>query len=190
MLRLIGINFFVCASPAYSSVLAPAAFTTRDFRHALGQFATGVTIVTTADAQGRPVGLTVSSFNSVSLEPPLVLWSMGHRSASLPVFQQAGHYAIHVLAGDQQALAQRFATRGIDKFADVKWQPSEQGVPLIEGAAAVFECSNRSQYDEGDHVIFVGEVQRCLHLQGALPLIYHGGHMHAQHGVPAAPYLD
>ena len=171
-------------------MLAPAAFSTRDFRHALGQFATGVTIVTTADAQGRPVGLTVSSFNSVSLEPPLVLWSMGHRAASLPVFQQGGHYAIHVLAAGQQELAQRFAMRGVDKFAGVAWQPNAQGVPVIEGAAAVFECSNRSRYDEGDHAIFVGQVARCQHLQGALPLLYHGGHMYAKHGVPAAPYTD
>lgn len=171
-------------------MLAPAAFTTRDFRHALGQFATGVTIVTTADALGRPIGLTVSSFNSVSLEPPLVLWSLAHRAASLPVFQQCGHYAIHVLAAGQQELAQRFATRGVDKFAGVTWEANEQGVPLIEGAAAVFECSNRSRYDEGDHTIFVGLVQRCQHLQGVQPLIYHGGHMYAKHGLPPAPYTD
>lgn len=171
-------------------MLAPAAFTSRDFRHALGQFATGVTIVTTADAQGRPVGLTVSSFNSVSLDPPLVLWSLGHRAASLPVFQQCTHYAIHVLAAEQQALAQRFATRGADKFAELAWLPNAQGVPLIEGVAAVFECSNRSRYDEGDHALFVGLVQHCQHRQGAVPLLYHGGHMHTQHGVPAAPYAD
>ena len=171
-------------------MLAPAAFTSRDFRHALGQFATGVTIITTADAQGRPVGLTVSSFNSVSLEPPLVLWSLGHRAASLPVFQQCAHYAIHVLSSEQQALAQRFATRGIDKFADLAWTANAEGVPLIEGAAAVFECSNRNRYDEGDHAIFIGQVQRCQHLHAAVPLLYHGGHMYAQHGVPPAPYAD
>lgn len=171
-------------------MLASAAFTSRDFRHALGQFATGVTIVTTADAQGRPVGLTVSSFNSVSLEPPLVLWSLGHKAASLPVFQQCAHYAIHVLSAEQQALAQRFATRGIDKFADLDWQPSAQGIPLIAGAAAIFECAQRSRYDEGDHSIFVGQVTHCQHQQGALPLLYHGGHMYAKHGVPPAPYID
>lgn len=171
-------------------MLASAAFTSRDFRHALGQFATGVTIITTADAQGHPVGLTVSSFNSVSLEPPLVLWSMGHRAGSLPLFQQCAHYAIHVLSSEQQALAQLFATRGVDRFADLAWQPSAHGVPLIAGAAAVFECSNRSRYDEGDHTIFVGQVEQCHHLQGALPLLYHGGRMYAQHSVPATPYLD
>jgi flavin reductase (DIM6/NTAB) family NADH-FMN oxidoreductase RutF len=171
-------------------LLASAAFTSRDFRHALGQFATGVTIVTTADAQGHPVGLTISSFNSVSLEPPLVLWSLGHRAASLPIFQQCTHYAIHVLAAEQQVLAQRFATRGVDKFAGLDWQPNAQGVPLITGAAAVFECTHRNRHDEGDHTIFVGQVQHCQHLQGARPLLYHGGHMYAQHGVPAAPYTD
>jgi flavin reductase (DIM6/NTAB) family NADH-FMN oxidoreductase RutF len=171
-------------------LLAAIDFSTRDFRHALGQFATGVTIVTTADAQGHPVGLTVSSFNSVSLDPPLVLWSMAHRAGSLPIFQQCQHYAIHVLSAEQQVLAQRFATRGIDKFAGVDWQPNAHGVPVIVGAAAVFECDNRSRYDEGDHVIFVGQVARCSHAQGALPLLYHGGHMYAKHGVPAAPYAD
>lgn len=171
-------------------MLASAAFTSRDFRHALGQFATGVTIVTTADAQGRPVGLTVSSFNSVSLDPPLVLWSMAHKAGSLPVFQHCAHYAIHVLSAGQQALAQRFATRGVDKFAALDWQPNAHGVPLIAGAAAVFECAQRSRYDEGDHTIFVGLVQQCQHQQGALPLLYHGGHMYAHHGLPAAPYTD
>lgn len=168
----------------------PAAFSTRDFRHALGQFATGVTIVTTADAHGRPVGLTVSSFNSVSLEPALVLWSMGHSGASVPAFRQCQHYAIHVLAADQQELAQRFASRCDDRFAGLAWQPNAHGVPVIEGAVAVFECANRSRYDEGDHTIFVGKVEQCQHQLGGSPLLYHGGRMYAQHGLPLPPYTD
>ena len=177
-------NFLPC------TLLPTAAFTTRDFRHALGQFATGVTIVTTMDSQGQPVGMTVSSFNSVSLDPPLVLWSLAHNAASLPVIQNCSHYAIHVLGAEQQALAQRFATRGIDRFAEVAWQPGEHGLPLLDGAAAIFICSNRSQYAEGDHTIFVGEVAQCQHGLNVVPLLYHGGRMYAQHGVPAAPYVE
>ena len=162
-------------------MLAPAAFTTRDFRHALGQFATGVTIVTTADALGRPIGLTVSSFNSVSLEPPLVLWSLGHKTSSLPAFSRATHYAINVLTVEQRALAEQFATRGIDRFAGVAYRLGLSGVPVLDGAAAVFECFNRSQYVEGDHTIFVGQVERCSHQEGASPLLYHGGVFYTEH---------
>lgn len=144
-------------------------------------FATGVTIVTASAAEGMPVGMTVSSFNSVSLTPPLVLWSMAHQTSSMPVFGQCTHYAIHVLTVEQRLLAERFATRGVDRWADLDWQRSARGVPLITGAAAVFECRNRSQYVEGDHTIFVGEVERCSHLKGAAPLLYHGGMFYSEH---------
>lgn len=166
-----------------------AAFSSREFRHALGQFATGVTIVTTTDAHGHPVGLTVSSFNSVSLEPALVLWSMAHSAGSLPAFTQCAHYAIHVLAADQQALAQRFASRVPDRFAEVAWHANAQGVPILDGAVAVFECDNRSRYAEGDHTIFVGQVQQVRHQPATAPLLYHGGRMHAHHTLPLPPDL-
>ncbi|WP_370807243.1 flavin reductase family protein [Simplicispira lacusdiani] len=156
-------------------------FSTRDFRTALGMFATGVTVVTARGAEGRLVGLTANSFNSVSMDPPLVLWSLALASASLPVFAAGGHYAINVLAADQMALAERFAARGVDRWAGVEHRPGISGAPLLAGAAATFECINRSRYEEGDHVIFVGEVERCQHRAGASPLLYHGGRFYTEH---------
>jgi len=143
----------------------------------MGKFATGVTVVTTVDAQGLPVGMTVSSFNSVSLHPALVLWSLGCSTGSFPAFAQASHYAIHVLASHHKDLALQFAQRGVDRFAGVAWQPNAQGVPLLDDALATFECRARSQYPEGDHLIMVGEVLACRHADNANPLLYHSGQM-------------
>ena len=154
--------------------LAPS-FSTPDFRAALGMFATGVTIVTARGADGAPVGLTANSFNSVSLTPPLVLWSLARSAGSMPAFEQGSHYAINILAADQHALALRFASKSIDRFAELGFREGAGGAPVLEGAAAVFECFNRSRYEEGDHVIFVGEVERCSWRDGAQPLIFHGG---------------
>lgn len=167
-------------STAHPTPADPAAFTRQDFRAALGLFATGVTIVTTRAADGSPVGLTANSFNSVSLAPPLVLWSLGSRASTMAAFTAASHYAIHVLGAEQRELAERFATSGIDRFADLDWREGQGGVPLLDGAAAVFQCHNRSRYEEGDHVIFVGEVERCHHRSGASPLIYHGGRFYTE----------
>ncbi|MEJ6001460.1 flavin reductase family protein [Paucibacter sp. AS307] len=150
------------------------------FRSALGMFATGVTIVTARAPDGALVGLTANSFNSVSLAPPLVLWSLARRAGSMPVFSRGSHYAINILAADQKALAQRFATRDIDRFAGVAWREGAGGAPVLEGCAAVFECANRSQYEEGDHVIFVGEVERCSFSEQAQPLIFHGGRYYTE----------
>jgi len=144
-------------------------------RAALGRFATGVTIVTTRSSTGQPLGLTVNSFNSVSLQPPLVLWSLGLRSGALPVFMQAQHYAIHVLSAQQRDLALRFAAQGVE-FAE-----GLGGVPLLPGVVASFECRSRSRYEEGDHVIFVGEVERCQHRLEVRPLLYHGGRFYTEH---------
>lgn len=144
-------------------------------------FATGVTIVTARTATGELVGLTANSFNSVSLQPPLVLWSLARAAASMAVFADGSHYAINVLAADQKALAERFATKGIDRFAGVAHHSGVSNAPLLDGAAATFECFNRSRYDEGDHVIFVGEVERCTHRPGASPLLYHGGRFYTEH---------
>jgi flavin reductase (DIM6/NTAB) family NADH-FMN oxidoreductase RutF len=154
--------------------LAPS-FSTQAFRSALGTFATGVTIVTARDANGLSVGLTANSFNSVSLSPPLVLWSLSRSAGSMPAFARGSHYAINILAADQRGLAERFASKTVDRFAGVAFREGAAGAPLLEGACAVFECFNRSQYEEGDHIIFVGEVERCEKREGALPLIFHGG---------------
>lgn len=160
---------------------ASPTFTSSEFRTALGMFATGVTIVTARTADGEWVGLTANSFNSVSLDPPLVLWSLSRAAASMPAFQAGSHYAINVLGADQQALALRFASKGVDRFADVEFEEGAGGAPILAGAAATFECFNRSRYEEGDHVIFVGEVERCTHREGASPLLYHGGKFYTEH---------
>jgi flavin reductase (DIM6/NTAB) family NADH-FMN oxidoreductase RutF len=154
--------------------VAPS-FTTTDFRSALGMFATGVTIVTSRDVDGTPVGLTANSFNSVSLEPPLVLWSLARSAGSMPAFERGSHYAINILAADQHALAERFASKSADRFGDMTFREGAGGAPILDGSAAVFECFNRSRYEEGDHVIFVGEVERCEWRAGSQPLIFHGG---------------
>ena len=146
----------------------------RHFRNALGAFATGVTIVTTRDSTGRDVGLTANSFNSVSLDPPLVLWSLSRQSPSLPAFLAAEHFAVHVLASNQDDLAQRFATRGIDKFAALQVQRGPSDVPLLEHCAARFQCRTAYRYEGGDHVIFVGEVVAFDHSEQA-PLVFHAG---------------
>ena len=159
----------------------PPSFTAPEFRRALGMFATGVTIVTARGADGSLVGLTASSFNSVSLEPPLVLWSLSRQAGSMPTISSGSHYAINILAADQRALAERFASRGTERFAGVAFSGGIAGAPLIDGAVATFECFNRSRYEEGDHVIFVGEVERCSHREGASPLLYHGGKFYTEH---------
>lgn len=159
----------------------PPSFSTSEFRAALGMFATGVTIVTARTAEGQVLGLTANSFNSVSLSPPLVLWSLARAAASLPAFSAGSHYAINVLAADQKALAERFAMKGADRWSGVTFDEGAGGAPLLHGAAATFECFNRSRYEEGDHVIFVGEVERCTHRSGASPLLFHGGRYYTEH---------
>lgn len=151
------------------------------FRQALSQFATGVTIITSHSGlanKGGPafVGVTASSFNSVSLDPPLVLWSLATKANSLPVFRDGSHYVINVLSADQVGLCKRFATLHGDRFAGLDYQLSAQGLPILHDALAWFECHNRSRYDEGDHVIFVGEVERCgIHPASGAPLVFHAG---------------
>ena len=154
---------------------APPSFSGDDFRAALATFATGVTIVTARTADGQPVGLTANSFNSVSIDPPLVLWSLSRQAGSMPAFAHGSHYAINILAADQHALAVRFASKDVARFDGVAFRLGKSGVPLLEGAAAAFECFNRSRYEEGDHVIFVGEVESCARRDGVHPLIFHGG---------------
>lgn len=145
------------------------------FRAALGAFATGVTVITTMGRNGERVGLTANSFNSVSLDPPLVLWSLAKKAMSLVDFQQAEHWAVHVLAADQAHISNQFARSGTDKFAGVDVQPSVHGgVPLLPGCAARFECRAAYQYEGGDHIIFVGEVLG-FERSAQAPLVFHAG---------------
>lgn len=147
----------------------------------LGTFATGVTIVTARSAGGELIGLTANSFNSVSLDPPLVLWSLARAAGSMPVLSAGSHYAINILAADQKALAERFATKGAERWGGVAFTQGLSGAPILAGVVASFECFNRSQYEEGDHVIFVGEVERCHHRPDASPLLFHGGRFYTEH---------
>ncbi|MEZ5696262.1 MAG: flavin reductase [Sphingomonadaceae bacterium] len=146
----------------------------RTFRNALGAFATGVTIATTLDGEGQPVGVTASSFNSVSLDPPLVLWSLAKSSLSREAFCGSGHFAVHVLAATQEDLSNRFARSGDDKFAGVDWSGGQLGSPLLADFAARFECRTQHQYEGGDHIILVGEVID-YEAREAAPLLFHGG---------------
>ena len=153
-----------------------SAVDTRHFRSALSQFATGVTVITTRLENGKFLGITASSFNSVSLNPPLVLWSLSNGASSLPVFTVNSHYVINVLAANQAHLAEQFSKPSKDRFIGVDYTLSATGLPILTGGAAWFECHNRSRYPEGDHVIFVGEVEQCEFTPSA-PLIFHGGQL-------------
>jgi flavin reductase (DIM6/NTAB) family NADH-FMN oxidoreductase RutF len=152
----------------------PPEFDSIHFRNALSQFATGVTVITTRLPDGSFLGLTASSFNSVSLDPPLVLWSLAQGASSLPVFTGNSHYVINILSGKQAALAERFAMRIENRFDGVDFDLSHTGLPILRDTAAWFECHNRSRYPEGDHVIFVGEVERC-DVSPQPALVFHGG---------------
>jgi flavin reductase (DIM6/NTAB) family NADH-FMN oxidoreductase RutF len=147
----------------------------RDFRSALGSFATGVTIVTALSSEGDPIGVTISSFNSVSLEPPLILWSLSLNSPNLEAFRNASHYAVNILSADQQQLSDRFASRSADRFAGTPFTPGLGGAPLLDGCSAWFECVNEVQYPGGDHLIFVGHVERFAQGDAELPLLFHNG---------------
>jgi 3-hydroxy-9,10-secoandrosta-1,3,5(10)-triene-9,17-dione monooxygenase reductase component len=146
----------------------------RRFRNALGAFATGVTIVTTRDAQGLDIGLTANSFNSVSLDPPMVLWSLAKNARSLPAFLGTSHFAVHVLAADQEELSLRFATRGSEKFAGLDVERGASQVPLLRGCSARFQCRTAFRHEGGDHVIFVGAVE-AFDQSDRPPLVFHGG---------------
>lgn len=156
------------------------------FRSALGAFATGVTIVTTRDAEGNDIGLTANSFNSVSLSPPMVLWSLDKNSLSLKAFSEASYFAVHILAEHQQPLSDRFARRGEDKFADMTLERGHGEIPLLEGCAARFECKTAFKYEGGDHEIFVGEVVSFRNFDKP-PLAFLGGKYAV--AVPKAPVV-
>ena len=146
----------------------------QSFRQALGSFVTGVTIVTARAPDGQPIGLTVSSFNSVSLDPPLVLWSLSLKSASLPSFREARSWAVHVLSAGQEEMSARFATPGADRFAGLDVSDGPEGAPQLPDFAARFGCEATFEYEGGDHAIFVGHVEN-LQRRDAEPLVYHGG---------------
>lgn len=159
---------------AGQGVAEGVAFDSKELRRALGDFVTGVTVITTVDAQGRLYGLTANSFSSVSLDPPLVLWSQAVRAPSHGVFSGAQRFAINILAEDQIELSNRFATSGHDKFAGLEVDLGQGGVPLLRGCRAWLECTATTRLPGGDHTIHVGEVQ-TIRRAARRPLVFGGG---------------
>lgn len=150
-------------------------FDTKAFRAALGTFTTGVTIITTTAADGTRVGITANSFNSVSLDPPLVLWSLAKTANSLPVFNEAKYWNVHVLSADQEWLSGKFASRGEDKFSGITLDNGVSSAPLLTDCTARFQCRTAFVHDGGDHIIFIGEVLKFD--QSTLPpLVFQSGH--------------
>ena len=163
-----------------------AGFDRKAYRRALGNFATGVTVVTARKPGGHCVGITANSFNSVSLDPPLVLWSLDRSAFSLPSFEQAEYFVVNVLAADQVALSNRFAGRSTgDKFDGVNWREGPGGAPVLSGCAATFQCRKHFVHDGGDHVIFLGEVLDFSDY-GRPGLVYHRGAYAVSERHPAA----
>jgi flavin reductase (DIM6/NTAB) family NADH-FMN oxidoreductase RutF len=145
-----------------------------ELRNALGHFATGVTVITTRTPRGKLEGLTANSFSALSLDPPLVLWSIRQSAPSLPGFLAASGFAVNVLAADQRQLAAAFATASIDKFADVPFAIGLRGYPVLPGSIAVFECQTENTIEGGDHLIFIGRVVAASYCEGE-PLVFSRG---------------
>ncbi|MFC6632715.1 flavin reductase family protein [Microbulbifer taiwanensis] len=164
-----------------SQVLTPSADQGRALRDTLGHFATGVTVVTTRDAAGQPAGMTVNSFNSVSLDPAMVLWSIDKQALGYQAFTGQEHFAVHVLKADQQHISNLFAGRGADKFGQVHWRTGPDGIPQLEGCAAYFHCRRVQCIDGGDHTILLGEVLEFT-AGGGEPLVFHRGRYRALAG--------
>lgn len=165
---------YLTAPSAPAPIEQAALLDPRELRQVLGTFVTGVTVVTTVDAQGRRWGLTANSFTSVSLDPPLILWNQALRAPSHPVFRDAPRFAINILAEDQVELSRRFAGPAPDKFAGLCVQEGLGGVPLLAGCAAWLECTRESVFPGGDHAVFIGRVQRMAR-HARRPLVFGQG---------------
>lgn len=155
-------------------VLLDGTHNPRELRNALGCFPTGVTVITTRTPAGKLEGLTANSFSALSLDPPLVLWSINSNSASVASFLESGYFAINVLRETQQDISHHFATRQLNKFESVAYDLGVGGSPLIENAIAIFECETEKTVEGGDHLLFIGRVHRLSYGDGK-PLIFNGG---------------
>lgn len=144
------------------------------FRNALGQFATGVTVVTTIDKDGNKIGMTANSFSSVSLDPMLVLWSVAKTCKVFEEFNEAKHFAIHVLKADQIDISNQFASSCEDRFQNIESTEGAGGVPILNDYCAVFQCEMEARYEGGDHIILVGKVVDFDN-RGEAPLVFHAG---------------
>jgi len=149
----------------------------REFRDALGSYPTGVAIITARDQDGKPIGMTVNSFASVSLAPPLVLWSIDNSSTFFDAFMQASHFAVHILRSDQQQLSHDFSSEDSDHFAEVEHDPGIEELPLLKSYLALFQCEVKSRHPEGDHVILLGRVLELQH-RPAESLVFFAGKYH------------
>ena len=149
-------------------------FTQQDFRQALGQYATGITIVTTRDSDNTPIGMTANSFVSVSLDPPLVLWSVDNSSPLYAGFAAASHYAVHILDEAQQSLSNRFADDDVDKFEGLNISSGINDLPLLEQHIARLQCEVVDRHEAGDHMILIGHVLDIQH-ESKDPLLFFSG---------------
>jgi len=152
----------------------PAAVSAEEFRGACGRFPTGVTIATVFDSDGQPHGLTVSSFTSVSLAPPLISICLGHAITLIDTFRAASFFGINVLGEEQQPLSDRFARKGLNRFEGVAWAPGKNNVPLLDGVLAAIECQVENRIPVGDHDIFIGRMVATRVREGA-PLLHFCG---------------
>ena len=159
-------------------------FDQKEFRNALGRFATGVTVITTIGPGGNPEGMTANSFSGLSLDPPLVQWCIGKLAPTHDIFRDCNHFTINVLRADQRRMSNQFATPAEDKFVDVDWQPGLGGCPIVGDPLAIFECTNWAQHEGGDHTILIGEVEKFTYHDGDPLLFSAGKYAHA------APYPD
>ncbi|MBT8766662.1 flavin reductase family protein [Metapseudomonas boanensis] len=171
-------------APRFDELVSAQESDPRALRNLLGQFATGVTVITTQGADGRNVGMTANSFSSVSLDPPLVLWSISRSAPSLADFLSASHFAINVLGADQHGLSGHFARGSADKFAGIAYQTGAGGVPILDGVIATLVCRNLTQYEGGDHLIFLGQIEQYRH-SGGEPLVFHAGQYRVAAAHPA-----
>ena len=153
-------------------------FTQTEFRSALGSFATGVTIITALSKDGQKVGMTANSFNSVSLSPPLILWSISKSANCYDDFITAEAFAVHILAADQQDLSNLFATSGADRFANLECTEGLMGTPILPHYSACFECKAAQQFEGGDHIIMTGEVLKFSDNK-LEPLLFYRGNYHS-----------
>lgn len=160
----------------------PVKLGDKEFRNALGSFATGVTVITALGPRGELLGNTVNSFTSVSLDPPLILWCMGRHAISLNRYFSTDHFAVNILSLGQEELSARFASAGADKWTGQEYETWTTGCPILKGAAAVFECKTKHTYMGGDHVIFVGEVLNAAYDPAIHPLCFHRGKYRALAG--------
>jgi flavin reductase (DIM6/NTAB) family NADH-FMN oxidoreductase RutF len=158
-----------------------SGFDPKDLRQAFGRFGTGVTVITTRAPDGRRVGVTANSFNTVSLEPPIVLWSLSLASPSLHAFSAAGHFAVNVLTLEQIELSRRFSRASQDRFAGVEFSEGLAGVPVLAGCAATIECTVHQEQVVGDHVLFLGQVERYSYVQAAPLLVFNGQYIRGAH---------